>query len=209
LGEEVAFNRDSILLDGHNRYLACLKVGRESRFREWDGSGSLVAFVVSLNLYRRHLTESQRAMVAAKIATLEDGQRQVGKFADVPTQSESAELLNVSERSVRHARQDLPEAAEELVTAVEQSIAGAKCFFAVTAAPAYNDGKCCLKKEMEDVVQNGGGGDGIRERVATRCSTLQNILFTTWVCSSPVADCRFHDVLKKKDRGVQDHPQSI
>jgi hypothetical protein len=32
----------------------------------------------------------QRAMVAAKLATLQDGQRQVGKFADVPTQAEAA-----------------------------------------------------------------------------------------------------------------------
>lgn len=38
--------------------------------------------------------------VAAKIATLSDGQRQVGKFTDVPTQSEVADLLNVGERSV-------------------------------------------------------------------------------------------------------------
>ena len=42
----------------------------EPTFREWSGEGSLVAFVVSLNLHRRHLDESQRAMVAAKIANM-------------------------------------------------------------------------------------------------------------------------------------------
>jgi hypothetical protein len=41
---------------------------------------------------RRHLDESQRAVVAAKIATLQDGQRQVGQLADVPTQSEHSPL---------------------------------------------------------------------------------------------------------------------
>jgi hypothetical protein len=35
---------------------------------------------------------------AAKIATLKDGQRQVGQLAEVPTQSKAAAMLRVSER---------------------------------------------------------------------------------------------------------------
>jgi hypothetical protein len=34
---------------------------------------------------------------------LGNGQRQVGKFADVPTQNEAATMLNISGRSVRNA----------------------------------------------------------------------------------------------------------
>lgn len=49
--------------------------------------------VISHKLHRRHLTESQRAMVAAKLAKLEHGQRQSGKFSGVPTQAQAAELL--------------------------------------------------------------------------------------------------------------------
>ena len=44
-------------------------------FIMWDSEGSVVAFVVSLNLHRRHLNESQRALVAAKIANMRQGER--------------------------------------------------------------------------------------------------------------------------------------
>ena len=64
-------------------------------------------------------------MVSAKLATLADGQRQVGKFADVPSQAEAIALLNVSERTVRSARQVLNEGAPDLVSAVERgSVSG-------------------------------------------------------------------------------------
>jgi ParB-like chromosome segregation protein Spo0J len=107
------------ILDGRNRYQACLAAGVEPRFKEYTGTDPL-AYVVSLNLNRRHLDASQRATVAAKIATLGDGQRQVGKFADVATQKESAKLMNVSERSVRSARQVLERGTPELIASVEQ-----------------------------------------------------------------------------------------
>ncbi len=55
------------IIDGKHRYNACIETGAEPHFREWDGKGSLVEFVVSLNLYRRHLTSCQKAAIAAKI----------------------------------------------------------------------------------------------------------------------------------------------
>lgn len=58
------------IIDGRHRYRACQGLGIEPRFREWDGSGSLVQFVVSLNLHRRHLTSSQKAVVALDIERL-------------------------------------------------------------------------------------------------------------------------------------------
>lgn len=59
-------------------------------------------------------------MVAAKIATLEKGQRQDRSIDLSTTQDEAATLLNVSVPSVKRARQVLTDGTPELVTAVEQ-----------------------------------------------------------------------------------------
>jgi len=60
------------ILDGRNRYRACLEAGVEPTTVEFDGADP-VAFVCAKNLYRRHLTPSQRAMFMAKYTTYERG----------------------------------------------------------------------------------------------------------------------------------------
>jgi hypothetical protein len=58
------------ILDGRNRYRACLSVGVDPPLNEWDKRGSPVAFVVSTNLHRRHLNSTQRAFAALEIEKL-------------------------------------------------------------------------------------------------------------------------------------------
>jgi hypothetical protein len=57
---------------------------------------------------------------AAKLATLADGQRQVGKFAHAPTQPEAAKLLNISTRTVKSATAVRDKGIPALTHAVEQ-----------------------------------------------------------------------------------------
>lgn len=104
------------IIDGRNRYLACKEVGVEPVFREWDGKGDLVSFVVSLNLHRRHLNESQRAMVATKIANLKQGDNRFTLDPQIcgSTQHEAAKLLNISQRSIQHATKVLESGVPEL-----------------------------------------------------------------------------------------------
>jgi hypothetical protein len=59
------------ILDGRSRYDGCLVTKVAPRFRDYAGEcGSPLNFVVSKNLHRRHLTEGQPAMVAAKLVPL-------------------------------------------------------------------------------------------------------------------------------------------
>lgn len=106
------------VLDGRNRYRACEISGVEPKTEPFYGTDPL-AFVVSMNLKRRHLNESQRAMIAAKIANLHQGQHDI-KPANLPvSQTQAAELLNVSERTVRNAKSVQEHGTKELVKAVE------------------------------------------------------------------------------------------
>lgn len=53
-----------MILDGGNRYRACIEAGVQPRFLEFDGD-NIVSFVLSANLHRRHLTPGQQAAIVA------------------------------------------------------------------------------------------------------------------------------------------------
>ena len=67
------------VLDGRNRLRACEVAGVEPVFTVYTGDDP-AAFVVKINLHRRHLDESQRAMVAVKLATLLRAGRSAADF---------------------------------------------------------------------------------------------------------------------------------
>lgn len=112
---------DGMILDGRNRYLAAREAGVGFPVVDFTGDDP-VAFVVSENIHRRHLTESQRAMVAAKVAKLPKGSNQhPGASADLrtlPSAAEAAAQLSVSTRMVESARAVERDGAPELVAAV-------------------------------------------------------------------------------------------
>ena len=117
---EPIVTHDGLLVDGRNRLAACTLAGVEPTFIDYDGDlDDLVNWIVDKNVHRRHLTTSQRAMVAARLATLPDGHRPVGNFADVPTQAEASKGLTVSERSTRAARRVLESGDDRLIEKVD------------------------------------------------------------------------------------------
>lgn len=134
LREPVVLHPDGRIIDGRNRYRACGMAGVEPRFRTWDGEGSLVGYVVSLNLHRRHLSDSQRAMVGARIRPMFEEEARARMLAGKPTdpranlpegdagrsREQAAAAVQVSPRSVEHASKVLRDGATELVEAVER-----------------------------------------------------------------------------------------
>ena len=123
------------ILDGRNRYRAAQVAGVAFQTATYKGDKPL-QFVVSLNLHRRHLSESQRAMVAAKLANM-PAHRPAGNSANLQTsQGAAADLLNVSTRSVANAAKVLQEAPQEVAQAVEQGQLSVSLAVKVAELPA-------------------------------------------------------------------------
>lgn len=128
--EPIWLDAEGRIIDGRNRFLACQRAKVEPKFQTYDGAQP-IEFVVSMNLHRRHLSESQRGMVAAEIANLKNGQR-----ADMASRSQAdyiytppvsieqaAEMLNVSRATVSNAKVVLRDGTPEQIAAVRDGSA--------------------------------------------------------------------------------------
>jgi N6-adenosine-specific RNA methylase IME4/ParB-like chromosome segregation protein Spo0J len=145
LHEPIVVYEDKIL-DGRNRFRACEAAGKEPTFTVYSGDDP-VAYVVSLNLRRRHLNETQRAMVAAKLATLKDGQR-ADLVEGLPI-GRASELLNVGERSVARAREVQEYGTPELVSAVERGAVSVSAAADVATLPTQEQREIVAHGEKE------------------------------------------------------------
>lgn len=98
---EPALIYEGQVLDGWHRYLACQQIGAEFWSDDFTGDDP-IAFVISKNLHRRHLTAIQRA--SAVVAA--HNWKAPGNPATVAGLSESAMALaaEVSPRTIRHAK---------------------------------------------------------------------------------------------------------
>lgn len=94
------------ILDGRNRYRALIQVGLTDEevlrcHSEPSVGTDPLRYVLSRNLVRRHLDESGRAMVAAKLVKLKLGDNQ---HSEGPSIGEASKLLKVSPKSVERSR---------------------------------------------------------------------------------------------------------
>lgn len=118
---------DGRILDGRNRYRACKLIGAEPVVQDFKGKGDPVDFIVSLNIKHRHLTKSQRAIAAARLANLPRGD--ISRFSEESSQtapvrngktaSQAAKQFDVATRTVEEAKEVLRDAPKEDVKAIE------------------------------------------------------------------------------------------
>lgn len=105
---------DGKIIDGRNRYRACQQLGIEPDTRVWDGAGSLVSFVVSLNLQRRHLSSSQKATVGLDILPMLEAEA-------AQRRKETEGRPSTAEKLVQKIEQDIEEKRERTPASVEQA----------------------------------------------------------------------------------------
>jgi N6-adenosine-specific RNA methylase IME4 len=83
--EPIHVDDEGAIIDGRNRHRACLDLDIAPRIETWRG-GSVVAFVISANLHRRHLNSGQRAAISLEALPLFEAEAEkrmlAGKAAD-------------------------------------------------------------------------------------------------------------------------------
>jgi hypothetical protein len=142
--------------DEVSRYLADVWLEGEPRqwvlpTKAWDERGSLVEFIWSKNVHRRQLTESLRAMFAARAAPLLEEEARVrqlsglknqpGRSSVAPgtngrTREKAAQMAGVSPGSVARARKVLLDGVPELAIAVEQGVISVNRAAEISKLPA-------------------------------------------------------------------------
>ncbi len=168
------------VLDGRNRLRAAEAMGVRYEVKEYEGSDP-AAFAVSLNIHRRHLTESQRATAAAKLANITAGQfagNQHVPSANLQTpqlsQTGAAKMLKVSPRSVATAAKVIHEGDEELLHAVERGDATVSAAAAVAELPKDQQREIVKQGRVKEVAKarrhagkpkTGPKADAIREEL--------------------------------------------
>ena len=141
------------VLDGRNRLKACEILDIEPEAVELDEAivTDPVAWVLSMNLHRRHLSETQREAIAAKVANLKHGdvKSQRDEGPNGPSSIDDAACqLNVNPRSVKRAKAALKGGCKKLCEMLEAG--EIKSSTAANFVKAVPD-----KKEQAEILKQG------------------------------------------------------
>ena len=96
---------DGQVLDGWHRYSACLHAEVKPTLVEYDGDDP-AAFVLSLNMHRRNLTTTQRAVAVVSVSAWKpSGNQPKGEPGSPPlSNAEMAALADTTERTIQQTK---------------------------------------------------------------------------------------------------------
>jgi len=147
------------ILDGRNRYKACGIAGIEPRIEEYTGDDPL-GLIASLNDHRRHDSDTERALVGERMASLMHGgdrksdeiKSPRGPLKPAVTMARAAELAGTSPSQIKRVRKAKRDGIPELVEMLESG----------DIAPATADYVSSLPEEEQRKVVSGGVA-GVKE----------------------------------------------
>lgn len=106
-----------VLIDGFNRESICRKHNLPYQVEIVEGLNSredVKRWMIGNQFSRRNLGESQRSMLATRLAGLENGQKKSASPIGEASQAEVAEIFHVGKRSVERARYVIEKGIPEL-----------------------------------------------------------------------------------------------
>lgn len=160
LKQSVVVTRDGVLLDGRNRIAACTLAGIKPTFTEYRGDDP-TAYVVSINLRRRHLSLEDRAFLAVELIKVYEEQGRLAKVEAGRTSGRGMEPKHppyVEEPMPRAARESAAKAARD-VSVSRATVAQAKRIKeqAPDLVPLVRQRKMSISK-AESIVKNRAAG---------------------------------------------------
>jgi ParB-like chromosome segregation protein Spo0J len=150
---------DGKVLDGRNRYRACIMAGVDPRTEEYTGDDPL-GLIASLNDHRRHDIPEERAMVGARMANLRAGNPKFGNAISstetiapqVITIERAAELSGSSPANIKRAKPIVQSGIQELQDMVSSGDVSIR---------AASEVAKLTKEEQRKAVM--GGVDGVKK----------------------------------------------
>lgn len=151
-----------LLLDGRNRREACKRAKVECKSLVYRPEGGHVEFVVSRNIHRRHLSDGQRASIAARLANLDGAGRprhpvqvigSIEPIREPVTIDSAASLMNVTRANVKRAREVLKSGAPELVKALDNGEVSVSAAATVAKLPVEVQKKAVEEKTVAAVAK--------------------------------------------------------
>jgi len=160
------------VIDGRNRLIGCFRAGVEPTFTEWSGTGSLIQWIISVNLHRRHLSDTQRALISAKIAqelAVEGRQRSIQNLrnaAPAPdnldpgprnqggsSAEKAAKLMSVSKDATSKATKVMRKGTEGLAAAVSNGKVSLDAASLISELPREKQDELLSKGNVREVSQ--------------------------------------------------------